>query len=123
MHLVNHFYCLSLFPLIGILKIQNLLWYAPTFFFMGFFNGFGILVFSHATKLFPISISGIVMTLINFFHMIGGAIFMSALGRLIESFPRMGRAYPVKAYHISFLICFLCMAASLTFYAFSKKDK
>ena len=30
------------------------------------------------------------MTFVNFFTMAGGAIFMPALGRVIESFPRTG---------------------------------
>jgi hypothetical protein len=33
----------------------------------------------------------------------------------------MGHSYPAEAYHLSFLICFLGMAASLVFYGFSKR--
>jgi len=42
---------------------------------------------------------------------------------VIESFPRTGSSYPAEAYHLSFLICFLGMTASLVFYAFSKKER
>jgi len=55
--------------------------------------------------------------------MAGAAIFMPLLGRIIESFPRSNHAYPAEAYHLSFLICFLGMAASVIFYAFSKREK
>ena len=116
-------YALSLFPLIGILRIESPFWYGLIFFFIGFFSSFGMLIYSHAKELFPIAISGTVMTGINFFTMAGAAVFMSALGKIIESFPRVDHGYPPEAYHLSFLICFLGMVVSLIFYAFSKDDK
>jgi MFS family permease len=114
-------YCLSLFPFIGVLKIQNPLWYGFIFFCIGFFSSFGMIIYSHAKELFPTTISGTVMTWVNFFTMAGGAIFMTVIGKIIQSFTRMGHSYPAEAYHLSFLICFLGMTASLIFYAFSKR--
>ena len=116
-------YTLSLLPFTGIFKIQSPLWYGLIFFFMGFFHAFGMVIYSHAKSLFPIAISGTVMTWVNFFTMAGAAVFMPALGKIIESFPRIGPSYPAGAYHLSFFICFLGMAASIIFYAFSKKEK
>lgn len=116
-------YTLSLLPLIGIFKIQNPLWYGLIFFFNGFFGTFGMVIYSHAKNLFPVAISGTVMTWVNFFTMAGAAIFMPALGKIIEAFPRIGHSYPAEAYHLSFFICFLGMVASIIFYAFSKKEK
>jgi MFS family permease len=116
-------YCLSLSPFIGVLKIQNPLWYGFIFFFIGFFSSFGMIIYPHAKELFPTTISGTVMTWVNFFTMAGGAIFMPAIGKIIQSFPRTGSSYPAEAYHLSFLICFLGMTASLIFYAFSKKER
>lgn len=113
-------YSLSLFPLVGILKIQSPFWYGLIFFLIGFFGGFGMVIYSHAKELFPITISSTVMTSVNFFTMAGAAVFMPLLGKIIESFPKINQAYPAEAYHLSFLICFLGMAASLVFYAFSK---
>ena len=116
-------YTLSLLPLLGIFKIQNPLWYGLIFFFNGFLGAFGMVIYSHARSLFPIAISGTVMTWVNFFTMAGAAVFMPALGKIIESFPRMGHSYPAGAYHLSFFICFLGMVASTIFYAFSKREK
>jgi sugar phosphate permease len=115
-------YCAVLFALTGILKIQNPLWFGAIFFFVGFFNSFGLLVFSHVKDLFPTAISGTALTLVNFLTMAGGAIFMPVLGKVIESYPRTGNSYPGEAYHLSFLICSLGVAASLIFYAFSQKE-
>jgi MFS family permease len=116
------FYALSLFPLVGVLKIRNPFLYGFTFFFIGFFSSFGMLIYSHGKELFPTSISGTILTWVNFFTMAGAAIFMPLLGKVIESFPRVDHAYPAEAYHLSFLICFLGMVASLIFYSFSKKE-
>jgi MFS family permease len=117
------FYALSLFPLVGVLKIQSPFWYGFVFFFIGFFSSFGMVVYSHAKELFPITISGTIMTWVNFFTMAGAAIFMPLLGKVIEFFPRVNHAYPARAYHFAFLLCFLGMAASVIFYAFSKKER
>jgi sugar phosphate permease len=116
-------YGLSLLPLTGFVRIESPVWYGLIFFIIGFFNSFGMLIYSHAKELFPIEIAGTVMTGINFFTMAGVAIFMPGLGKIIESFPRVGQGYPPEAYHLSFLICFLGMVGSLIFYAFSKEEK
>ncbi len=116
-------YGLSLFPLIGVLNIDSPIGYGLILFLIGFFGSFGILIYSHAKELFPIAISGTVMAGVNFFTMAGGAVFMPALGKIIESFPRIHHAYPPEAYHLAFQVCFWGMMMSLVFYAFSKKEK
>jgi MFS family permease len=119
---IHSFYCLTLFLLAGVSKTLPPFLYALHFLAMGFSNGFSaVLVLAHARLLFPINISGTAMTFINFFTMAGGAVFMPLLGKVIESFPPVGGAYPAEAYHRSFLFCLLGMAASSIFYAFSKK--
>jgi len=116
-------YALSLFLLLGVLNIESRYLYGFLFFLMGLFNSFGMLIYSHAKELFPISISGTIMTLVNFFTMAGGAIFMPLIGRVVESFPKINHAYPAEAYHLAFLICFLGMGTSVVFYAFSRKER
>lgn len=116
-------YCISLFPLIGLWRIEHPFLFGLLFFVIGFFHGFGMSLFAHAKDSFPAEISGTVMTYVNFFTMAGGGIFMPLLGKVIESFPRANNAYPAEAYHLSFLICFLGMAASLVFYALPGKEK
>jgi MFS family permease len=115
-------YSISLFPLIGVLEINHPFWFGLIFFFIGFFCSFGMLIYSHAKDLFPMTISGTVMTYVNFFTMAGGAVLMPFLGKVIESFPRTGSSYPEGAYHLAFLICFFGMTASVIFYAFSRRQ-
>jgi hypothetical protein len=80
-------------------------------------------VFPHIKELFPITISGTVTAWVNFFAMAGAALFMPALGKVIQASHHQEHSYPAQAYHLSFLICFLCMTISLIFYAFSTRDK
>src|SRR4030042_4490763 len=115
-------YCVSLIPLTGIWKIEHPFLFGLIFFFIGFFHGFGMLIYAHARDSFPIAISGTVMTYVNFFTMAGAGLFMPALGKVIESFPRTNHVYPAEAYHLAFLLCFIGMAASVIFYGFSKKS-
>jgi len=116
-------YSLSLLSLIAIIRLKSPFLDGLVFFLIGFFCSFGMLLYSHAKELFPVAISGTVLTGVNFFTMAGGAFFMPVLGKVIESFPRTNHAYPPQAYRLSFLICFLGMIGSLVFYAFSKKEK
>jgi len=116
-------YALSLFPLLGMVNIGSPYFYGFLFFLMGLFCSFGMVIYSHAKELFPVSISGTIMTLVNFFTMAGGAVLMPLIGRVVESFPKTNHAYPAEAYHLAFLICFLGMTASVIFYAFSKREK
>jgi len=114
-------YCLSLFPLAGIFKIESDFLYAISCFFIGFFSGFGMLLYSHVKDIFPSNLSGTVMAWVNFFLSAGAAFFTYAMGRIIEFFPHSGPSYSPDAYHLSFLFCFICMGASVIFYAFCKK--
>jgi MFS family permease len=117
------FYCLSLFPLIGLWRIEHPLLFGLIFFFIGFFHGSVMSIYAHAKDSFPIAISGLVMTYLNFFTMAGAALFMPVIGKVIESFPRVNNVYPAEAYHLAFLICFIGMSASAIFYAFSPKER
>ncbi len=116
-------YTLCLLPLTGVLKIDNPFMYGVLFFLIGFFNTFGMGIYSHIKELFPLGIAGTVMTWTNFFNMAGVAIFMPLLGKIIESFQRPDHSYPPEAYHLSFLICFISMVASLVFYGLSRKER
>ena len=113
-------YCVSLFPMTGVFRIGSIFWYTIIFFCVGFFQGFGMLLYAHVKELFPSSLSGTAMAWVNFFLVAGGALLMPVLGSIIEYFPHTQQSYQPMAYHFAFLVCFLFMAASLFFYGFSK---
>jgi sugar phosphate permease len=114
------FYCLALFSLTGVWNIESVQFYVALSFCIGFFHASGTLLFAHVKELFPISIAGTAMAWLNFCVMLGGAVLTTAFGKVIGLFPRIGSSYPPVAYKACFLICFLCMAAGLIFYAFSR---
>jgi MFS family permease len=116
-------YGILLIPLTGIFTITHPAAYSVLFFMIGFFSGFGQLAYSHVKDLYPLNISATVIGGINFFVMAGGGIFMSFLGKIIEVFSTKAGSPSLYAYHLSFLICFLGVAISLIFYAFSKGKK
>lgn len=112
-------YCLALFSLTGVWNIESELFYMFLSFCIGLFHAVGTLFYAHVKELFPISIAGTAMAWVNFYVVLGGAVLTTAFGKIVELFPRTGNSYPPIAYKVCFLICFLCMAASLLFYAFS----
>ena len=113
-------YCLSILPLTGLFSISSIFWYGAIGFSLGFFHYFGTMLYSHAKGLFPITIAGTAMAWVNLFIMAGGGVLTSGLGKVIARYPRTASVYPPEAYHTCFWICFLSMAASLVFYAFSR---
>jgi MFS family permease len=115
-------YCLSMVPLLGIFAIHSVVWYVVIYFSIGFFRGFGILLYAHVRELYPVDLAATAMAWTSFFTAAGSAFFMQLMGKAIQLFPHTGQSYSQSAYHFSFLICFVSMAASLIFYAFSKKD-
>jgi MFS family permease len=115
-------YCLTLVPLTGVFPIGHFIWFALIAFSIGFFNAFGNLIYTDVKELFPASISGTVLTLLNFFAVGGGAIFTAGMGKIIDLFPRTGQTYPPAAYHITFSVCLACTIVGFVCYAFSKKE-
>jgi MFS family permease len=117
------FYALCLVPLTGIWRIDGVFAFSAIFMLLGFFSGFGMLAYTHIKELFPLSMSGMVTAGVNFFIMIGGAVFMQAIGIIISLYGDTNQVYSSGAYHVAFLICLMGMIASLIFYSFSKSNR
>ena len=119
-------YVVCLFLLTGIVPLEGTLAFCILFMFLGFFNGFGMLGYAHIKELFPLSMSGSVITAVNFFLMAGGAVFIQVIGVIIALATHCGggsdqiESYP---YHLAFFVCFIGMLASLIFYSFSKSKR
>lgn len=114
------FYTVCLLPLTGFVNITNPVFFWILFFMLGFFNGPGTLAYTHVKELYPIHISGTVIAAVNFFVMAGGAVLTPSLGLVIAAITPKNQLFSPVAYHWAFLVCFLGIAASLIFYAFSK---
>ena len=88
------------------------------FFGFGFFNATGLLMYPHIKELMPEEMSGAAMTGINFFTMIGPAIFLQGLGMLMQTlYPASSRG--PEAFNAAFVVCIACLGVIAILYCFT----
>jgi len=95
---------------------------ALLFFSIGFFGGGGIVVFAHIKDLTPIELAGTAMTGVNFFTMIGAALFLQGLGAFMQ------RLYPnasqgPEAFKSAFIFCSVCLALGAFVYLLTRDSR
>ena len=88
------------------------------FFCFGFSAGTANVLFAHIKDLMPLELAGVAMTSINFFTMLGAAVFSQGLGSLMQRF-YPAAAQGISAFRSAFLLCaaFLLIAAFLYLFA------
>ncbi len=92
---------------------------AILFFGFGFLSGGGLLMYPHIKELMPSEMAGAAMTGINFFTMIGPAVFLQGLGILMQAlYPNASRG--LEAFNAAFLLCVACMIGVAVLYVFTK---
>jgi sugar phosphate permease len=97
---------------------SGLLVVAPIFFAFGLAAAGGMLMYPHIKDLVPQEMAGAAMTGINFFNMLGPAVFLQGLGILMQRlYPEASRG--PAAFDASFLVCMVCLAGSALLYLFT----
>jgi len=92
---------------------------ASFFFAFGFFSSAGLLMYPHIKDLMPIEMAGAAMTGINFFNMMGPAIFLQGLGILMQRlYPDASRG--PAAFDSAFLVCMVSLLAAAGLYFLTK---
>ncbi len=92
---------------------------ALLFFGFGLFSGGGLLMYPHIKDLMPAEMAGAAMTGINFFTMIGPAVFLQGLGTLMQTlYPQASRGS--DAFIAAFQLCVVCMATVAVLYIFTR---
>jgi sugar phosphate permease len=95
---------------------------ALLFFCFGFFNAAGLLMFPHIKEMMPLEMAGVAMTGINFFNMIGPAVFLQGLGSLMQAlYPDASRG--PEAFKAAFMMCSVCLVIATTLYFFTREKR
>ena len=95
---------------------------AIIFFAFGLVSSGGLLMYPHIKDLMPQNMAGAAMTGINFFTMLGPAVFLQGLGIFMQRlYPEASRG--PAAFDASFLVCLVCLAGSALLYLFTAGKK
>ena len=91
---------------------------------LGIFSSSIVVVGFAATKeLFPVSIAGTSIGLVNLFPFAGGAVMQPVLGAVLEKGGRVGEAFTSAGYRNAFLVLFVCALLSLICSLFVKETQ
>ena len=76
-------------------------------------------MYPHIKELMPSEMAGAAMTGVNFFTMIGSAVFLQGLGSMMQAlYPEASRGS--DAFNAAFLLCVACMVVVAVLYVFTK---
>ena len=90
------------------------------FFLLGFFISFGQVSYAHIKELMPKEMSGTAMAGINFFVMMGAAVFIHGLGAVMQrADPNLSSTG--EAYQTAFLICSAALLTAAALYATTRE--
>ena len=82
----------------------------------------GALMYIQIKELMPIEMAGTAMTDINFFTMIGSAVFLQGLGSLMQYlYPETSRG--PEAFRVAFFLCAICLVVLSFLYLFTQDTK
>lgn len=88
------------------------------FFAFGFFSGAGGIMYAHIKERMPPENAGSAMTGINFFTMIGVAVFLQGPGQLMQQY-YPGASLSPAAFQTMFLFCAGCLSLTALLYGFT----
>jgi len=91
------------------------------FFGFGLFGSAGSLMYAHIKDLMPIEMAGTAMTGINFFTMIGPAVFLQGIGSFMQHFyPHASRGS--DAFTAALILCAACLGGTSLLYMFTRDN-
>ena len=79
-------------------------------------------MYTHIKELMPLEMAGAAMTGINFFNMIGPAVFLQGLGGLMQMlYPEASRG--TEAFNVAFIACLICLLVASVLYLLTKEKE
>ncbi|MFO7738133.1 MAG: MFS transporter, partial [Desulfatiglandaceae bacterium] len=110
------------FIMLGLVMLSrgSALWVIVLLFFnFGLFRSSGPLMYAHIKELLPLEMAGTAMTGINFFTMIGSAVFLQGMGSFMQHFYPHASQGP-EAFNAAFLLYAVCLAGTTLLYFLTK---
>jgi sugar phosphate permease len=108
--------------LIGLRPGSRAGWLVAVFFSLGFFRMTGSLMYTQIKESMPVRMAGTAMTGINFFTMLGPAVFLHGLGALMQSlYPAVSRGQ--EAFAFAFFLCAASLAGISILYVFTQDTR
>jgi sugar phosphate permease len=95
---------------------------ASIFFGFGLVRATSLLMYPQIKELMPLKMAGTAMTGVNFFTMIGPAVFLQGMGSLMQSlYPEASRG--PEAFNTSLLLCAACLFGASILYMLTRENK
>lgn len=91
-------------------------------FCFGLFGASGGLMYAHIKGRLPLEMAGATMTALNFFTMIGPAVFLQGLGSLMQNLHPHASRGP-EAFKSAFMLCTICLAVVSVLYLMTKEKE
>jgi hypothetical protein len=89
---------------LAISKNIGIIWLGVIMFALGFSSSFGQIMYAHIKELVPSELTATAMTAVNFFTMIGGAVFLHGFGFILSMGALIGMTASTQ-YSVGFFIC------------------
>lgn len=81
----------------------------PLLFIMGFFSGAYVPNYAHIAEGQPHSFIATANGMLNIWYFVGGALFQSVMGMVLDFYGKAGNKFPVSAYKTTFTVCIIAL--------------
>jgi MFS family permease len=92
------------------------------FFGIGFFNSTGLVMYAQMKEQVPSEMAGTAMASINFFALVGAAVFLHVLGNFMQ-YLYPDASFGPAAFHVTFLVCAAYLAVATLAYCLTHDTK
>ena len=90
---------------------------------MGFFCGAYVPCSAHMAEGQPHSFIATANGMVNIWYFVGGALFQSIMGLVLDAYGRVEGKFPVQAYKMSFVVCFIALLIGAVAMYFTEDTK
>lgn len=85
-------------------------------FIFGVFSAFGLMMIAHIKGVMPSAMTGMAITGINLFTMLGAALFMHIIGKILDLLGAGGEQFSTGDFHRVFFVAFVSLAVAFLAY-------